>query len=83
MSSTFDRVPAHTSEEINQQIQNNIRKRVRHLAVHPDAIPRRLENSVRNGISSALLRRMHPHLPSPVLYWVSPGTAGGLRFLHS
>ncbi len=42
MSSTFDRVPAHTSEEINQQIQSDIRKRVRHLAMHPDAIPRRL-----------------------------------------
>lgn len=42
MSSTFYRVPAHTSEEINQQIQNDIRKRVRHLATQPDAIPRRL-----------------------------------------
>lgn len=42
MSSTFDRVPAHTSEEINQQIQNHIRKRVRHFATHPEAIPRRL-----------------------------------------
>lgn len=42
MSSTFDRVPAHTSEEINQRIQNDIRKRVRHFATHPDAIPHRL-----------------------------------------
>jgi hypothetical protein len=40
--STFDRVPAHTSEEINQQIQDDIRNRVRHCAAHPDAIPRRL-----------------------------------------
>ena len=43
MPSTFDRVPAHTSEEINQQIQNDIRKRVRHLATQPDAIPLRLQ----------------------------------------
>ena len=42
MPSTFDRVPAHTSEKINQQIQNDIRKRVHHLATHPYAIPRRL-----------------------------------------
>lgn len=42
MSSTFDRVPTHTSEEINQQIQDDIRSRVRHCATHPDAIPRRL-----------------------------------------
>lgn len=42
MSSTFDRVPAHTSEEINQQIQDDIRSRVRHYAAHPDSIPRRL-----------------------------------------
>ncbi|MHB0771642.1 hypothetical protein [Bradyrhizobium sp. 5.13L] len=42
MPSTFHRVPAHTSEEINQRIQNDIRKRVRHLAAHPDAIPGRL-----------------------------------------
>jgi hypothetical protein len=40
---TFNRVPAHTSEEINQQIQNDIRKRVHDLANHPDAIPRRLQ----------------------------------------
>ena len=42
MPSTFDRVPAHTSEEINQQIQDAIRDRVRHFAAHPSAIPRRL-----------------------------------------
>ncbi|MDO9295756.1 DUF2892 domain-containing protein [Bradyrhizobium sp.] len=42
MSSTFDRVPAHTSEEINQQIRNDIRERVHQLAMHPEAIPRRL-----------------------------------------
>jgi hypothetical protein len=42
VASTFDRVPAHTSEEINQQIQDAIRNRVRHFAAHPDAIPRRL-----------------------------------------
>lgn len=35
MPSTFDRVPAHASE-INQQIQNDIRKRGRLLALHPD-----------------------------------------------
>jgi hypothetical protein len=42
VASTFDRVPAHTSVEINQQIEDDIRKRVRHFATHPDAIPSRL-----------------------------------------
>ena len=42
VASTFDRVPAHTSAEINQQIEDGIRKRVRHFAAHLDAIPSRL-----------------------------------------
>lgn len=43
MPSTFDRVPAHTSDEINKQIQTDIRKRVHHLATNLDAIPSRLQ----------------------------------------
>jgi hypothetical protein len=42
VASTFDRVPAHTSAEVNQQIEDDIRKRVRHFAAHLDAIPSRL-----------------------------------------
>ena len=42
MTYTFDRVPRHTSEEVNRQIQAQIRRDVRHFAAHPDQIPGRL-----------------------------------------
>ena len=42
MTSTIDRVPRHTSEDINRRIQQDIRTSVRHYAQHTHEIPRRL-----------------------------------------
>ncbi|MDP1581993.1 MAG: DUF2892 domain-containing protein [Bradyrhizobium sp.] len=42
MASTFDRVPRHTSEDINRRIQQEIRSNVRHYAQNTHEIPRRL-----------------------------------------
>jgi hypothetical protein len=42
MHSTRDRVPAHTSSEINRQIQREIGGRVRYYDAHPSEIPKRL-----------------------------------------
>src|SRR3954471_947468 len=42
MQSTKNRVPAHTSEEINQQIRRDTEIRVRYYEGHIDEIPRRL-----------------------------------------
>lgn len=42
MTNTFDRVPQHTSAAINKQIQEETRRRVRHLSLHTDEIPQRL-----------------------------------------
>jgi hypothetical protein len=42
MTSTRNRVPAHTGHHINRQIQNAIAENVRYYAVHADQIPQRL-----------------------------------------
>ena len=42
MTDTFDRVPRHTSEDINRRIQEEIRRTVRHYAQRPNEIPVRL-----------------------------------------
>lgn len=42
MPSTRDRVPAHTSDEINARIQQETADRVTHLAQFRDQIPKRL-----------------------------------------
>jgi hypothetical protein len=42
MTSTAERVPAHTSQEINRRIQRQIAQRVRHYANRPQEIPARL-----------------------------------------
>jgi hypothetical protein len=42
MQNTKSRVPAHTSEKINQQIQRDTDMRVRYYENHLDEIPRRL-----------------------------------------
>jgi hypothetical protein len=42
MISTVDRVPLHTSDEINRRIQNTTEDRVRELAKDPERIDRRL-----------------------------------------
>ena len=42
MTTTFERVSRHTSEEINTRIQEEIRRSVRHFASRPDEIPRRI-----------------------------------------
>jgi hypothetical protein len=42
VASTVDRVPRHTSQEINQKIEMQIAKSVRWLAAHPEGIDRRL-----------------------------------------
>ena len=41
-TTTVERVPAHTSEELNQQIQRQIARRVRYYSSHLDEIPDRL-----------------------------------------
>jgi hypothetical protein len=41
-TSTFDRVPAHTSDEINRRIQQDIAEKVRYHAARVDEIPQRL-----------------------------------------
>jgi hypothetical protein len=43
MTSTRNRVPAHTGHHINQQIQNDIAENVRYYAVHAGQIPQRLQ----------------------------------------
>ena len=42
VTSTFDRVPSHTSEDVNRRIQDEIRRSVRHFSTRMDQIPRRL-----------------------------------------
>lgn len=42
MTATFDRVPRHTAEDVNRQIQEDIRKSVRHYSSRTNEIPRRL-----------------------------------------
>ena len=42
MQSTRNRVPAHTSEDINRRIRQEISRNVRHYAAHPENIPERL-----------------------------------------
>jgi hypothetical protein len=42
MPSTRNRVPAHTSEDINRRIRQEISSHVRHYAAHPEKIPERL-----------------------------------------
>jgi len=41
-STTIDRVPSHTDEDINRQIQQETAARVRYFAQHPNRIDRRL-----------------------------------------
>lgn len=43
MPSTRDRVPAHTSGDVNQQIRRDIDESVRYYAEHRNLIPRRLK----------------------------------------
>lgn len=43
MTSTVERVPAHTAPDVNQQIQDEMAERVRLLAGRPDLISRRLK----------------------------------------
>ena len=42
MTSTRNRVPAHTSEDVNRRLQQEISRNVRHYADHPEKIPKRL-----------------------------------------
>ena len=66
-SSTRDRVPDHTSEEINQRIQAEIEESVRYYASHPKQIRAPLTELVRewdieraieaNAATLALARR--------------------------
>jgi hypothetical protein len=42
MATTFERVPAHTSEEVNRQIEAEIAERVQRIATQPASIPVRL-----------------------------------------
>jgi hypothetical protein len=42
MATTFERVPAHTSESVNQRIEADTAERVRQLAAQPETIPARL-----------------------------------------
>jgi hypothetical protein len=42
MQSTRNRVPAHTSEDINQRIRQEISRNVRYYAAHPEKMPERL-----------------------------------------
>jgi hypothetical protein len=42
MSSTVDRVPAHTAADVNQRIQDETVERVQFLAANPGRIPQRL-----------------------------------------
>jgi hypothetical protein len=42
MTDTLERVPHHTSDEINRRIQEEIRRSVRHFASRPDEISRRI-----------------------------------------
>jgi hypothetical protein len=42
VTSTFDRVPRHTDDDVNRRIQEEIRRKVRHFSIHTNEIPRRL-----------------------------------------
>lgn len=43
LPATVDRVPAHTSENVNERIRSETRQRIRQLSSHPERIPGRLE----------------------------------------
>ena len=43
LPTTYDRVPAHTSESINQRIERMTFERVRHSATNPALISQRLK----------------------------------------
>jgi hypothetical protein len=43
MSSTRERVPAHTRRSVNEQIRQETERRVRFLSENPEEIPRRLK----------------------------------------
>ena len=43
MSTTVDRVPAHTAADVNQRIYDEMVERVRFFASSPDGIPQRLK----------------------------------------
>jgi hypothetical protein len=42
MSTTVDRVPAHTAVEVNRRIHDQMTERVRFLSARPERIPQRL-----------------------------------------
>jgi hypothetical protein len=43
MSTTVDRVSAHTAAHVNERIRDEMTERVRYLAAHPEGIPQRLK----------------------------------------
>jgi hypothetical protein len=43
VTSSIDRVPAHTAADVNQHIRDQMAERVRFFAAHPDRITQRLE----------------------------------------
>jgi hypothetical protein len=43
VSTTVDRVPAHTASHVNQRIQEQTAERIRFFAAHPAGIPQRLK----------------------------------------
>ena len=43
MSTTVDRVPAHTAADVNKRIHEEMAERVQYLAANPERIPQRLK----------------------------------------
>ena len=79
MTSTRDRVPAHTDADINLRIQSEIENRVRYYDQHRDRIPKRLQELDEEWDMSAPLRPMQPPWVLWGSLWVQPVTADGLR----
>jgi hypothetical protein len=65
MTSTAERFPAHTPQDINRRIQNQIGRRVRYYAGRPEEITVRLRELDGEWASNARLRRMWLRSRSP------------------
>ncbi|HAO39079.1 MAG TPA: hypothetical protein DEA80_19280 [Afipia sp.] len=91
MPNTRDRVPAHTSIRINEQIQRDIAIRVRHYAHHLDEIPERLHALAREWdieraieANASVLAFVGVTLASRDRRWLAlPALVTGFLFQHA
>jgi hypothetical protein len=75
---TPERVPSHTAESVNRDIQNEIDRRVRGLAEHPEQIDARLEELDREW---DIERTLEANAATLALTGVVLGATGDSRWL--